>query len=353
MSGLPSWLLLAVFIGSAAVIWVSGVKLSDTTDVLAERLHLGSALGGLILLAIATNLPEIAITASAALSHHLDVAVGNILGGIAVQTVVLVAMDVFGVRVRKPLSYQAASLVLVLEGALVVAVLLIVVAGAQLPPSLLHLRLTPDVLLIAVVWVAGLLLINRAAGGLPWADSGDAPDSQPEPRGNRRTKKEARATSDGTGSGRAAAVFAVAAVATLVCGVTIERSGEQFFGNLGLSGVLFGSTVLAVATSLPELSTGIASARMGDYQLAIGDIFGGNAFLPVLFLPATVLAGQAVLPAAGRSDIYLTALGALLTIVYLAGLIFRPRRQLARMGVDSIVVLVLYVLGIVGLVALQ
>ncbi len=242
---------------------------------------------------------------------------------------------------------------LVLEGALVVAVLLIVVAGTQLPASLLHARLTPDVILIAVVWVVGLLLINRASSDLPWSDSGDAPDSQPDPRGARRTKKEAAATQKGMSTARAAAVFGAAAVATLVTGVTIERSGEQYFGNLGLSGVLFGSTVLTLATSLPELSTGITSARLGDYQLAISDIFGGNAFLPVLFLPATLLSGEAVLPAAGRSDIYLTALGAILTIVYMAGLIFRPRRQLGRMGADSIVVLLLYVLGIAGLVALQ
>jgi len=353
VGGWPSWLLLVVFVGSAAVIWVSGVQLSDTTDVLAERLHLGSALGGLILLAIATNLPEIAITVSAAMSHHLDVAVGNILGGIAIQTVVLVALDAFGVEVRRPLTYQAASLVLVLEGALVVLVLLIVVAGAQLPSSLLRARLTPDVVLIAAAWVVGLLLINRASGSLPWSDSGDAPDTQPEPRGNRRTKKEQRATEKKVGSGRAAAIFGVAGVATLVTGVLIERSGDEFFGRAGLSGVLFGSTVLAAATSLPELSTGITSARMGDYQLAIGDIFGGNAFLPVLFLPATLIAGRAVLPAAGRSDIYLTALGALLTIVYMAGLLFRPKRNHARLGADSIAVLVLYVVGIAGLVALQ
>lgn len=353
MSSLPSWLLLLIFVASAAVIWISGIKLSDTTDVLAERLHLGSALGGLILLAVATNLPEIAITVSAALAHQLDVAVGNILGGIAAQTVVLVALDAFGVRLRRPLTYQAASLVLVLEGALVVLVLLIVVAGTQLPRSLLHARLTPDVVLIAAAWVVGLLLINRASGSLPWSDSGDAPDTQPEPRGNRRRKKEASATTSGVSTGRAALVFGIAAVATLVTGVTIERSGEQYFGNLGLSGVLFGSTVLALATSLPELSTGITSARMGDYQLAIGDIFGGNAFLPVLFLPATLIAGSAVLPAAGRSDIYLTALGAALTIVYMAGLIFRPRREVLRMGIDSVVVIVLYLVGIAGLFALS
>ena len=61
MSGLAPWLLGLIFVVSAAVIWGAGIALSDTTDVLSERLHLGSALGGLILLAVATNLPELAL----------------------------------------------------------------------------------------------------------------------------------------------------------------------------------------------------------------------------------------------------------------------------------------------------
>ena len=52
--------------------------------------------------------------------------------------------------------------------------------------------------------------------------------------------------------------------------------------------------------------------QAGRLQLAFGDIFGGNAFLPVLFLLAVLVSGKAVLPNAHASDIYLTGLGALL-----------------------------------------
>jgi cation:H+ antiporter len=349
MGSINSWLLLVIFVACAAAIWIAGIKLSDTTDVLSERLHLGSALGGVVLLAIATNLPELAITASAALAHQLDVAVGNILGGIAIQTVVLVALDAAGVRPRRPLTYLAASLTLLLEGALVVALLLVVVMSTQLPTSLIAFRLTPGAVLIAVLWGLGLTLLRRAGRGLPWHQGGNAPDGQEKPKGHSRTAKENDATTRGVSTGRAALLFSGAALVTLVAGVFIERSGEQLFGRLGMSGVLFGATVLAAATSLPELSTGLTSTRLGDYQLAISDIFGGNAFLPVLFLIATVLSGQAVLPRAHHTDIYLTALGALLTVVYMAGLVFRPRRQRLRMGIDSITVLLLYIAGIVGL----
>lgn len=69
-----------------------------------------------MLLAVATNLPEVAITASAALRGNLRMAIGNILGRIAIQTGVLVKLDVVGVGRSAPLTYRAASLVLVLEG---------------------------------------------------------------------------------------------------------------------------------------------------------------------------------------------------------------------------------------------
>ncbi len=340
-----------IFAGAAALVWAAGVRLSNTTDVLSARLGLGEALGGLIMLAIVTNLPEIAITASAALSKELGVAVGNILGGIAIQTVVLVVLDVFGVREVEPLTYRAASLSLVLEGALVIAVLTVAVMGSQLPPSLILWRLEPGGVMIVALWVAGVWLISRARSGLPWHEEGVAPGGQKEPRGHSKAKKEQSATSKGVSTGMAVAIFSVAAVVTLGGGVLLEQSGEAIASDVGVSGVLFGSTLLAAATALPEVSTGITSVRMGDYQLAVSDIFGGNAFLPVLFLMASLLSGVAVLPQAHDTDIYLTGLGILLTTVYIYGLIFRPRRRILRIGVDSATVLVLYLIGLLGLLA--
>jgi cation:H+ antiporter len=344
-------ILLLIFIGAAAFVWAAGIRLSNTTDVLSVRFGLGEALGGLIMLAIVTNLPEIAITASAALSNELGVAVGNILGGVAIQTVVLVVLDAVGVRGRYPLTYRAASLVLVLEGALVIGVLTVAVMGSQLPPSLIVWRVEPEALLIATLWVAGLLLLNKARAGLPWQEKGEAPEGQQEPRGHSKAKKDQEAQGKGIGTRRAVLVFSVAALVTLTGGVVLQRSGEAIAGDTGMSGVLFGSTFLAAATALPEVSTGLTSVRMGDYQLAVSDIFGGNAFLPVLFLLASLLSGEAVLPQAQPTDIYLTGLGILLTAVYVWGLVFRPRNRVLSMGVDSLVVLVLYAVGIAGLVA--
>ncbi len=353
MNGLAPLLLGLIFLLSACAIWIAGVKLSNTTAVLSTRLGMGEALGGLILLALATNLPEVAITASAALSHNLGIAIGNILGGIAIQTVVLVLLDAIGVKGDRPLTYRAASLQLVLEAALVIAVLMVAVAGTQLPKTLIFLRMGPAGLLIATLWIGGLILLKRAGAGLPWHESGQPPDSQQPPRGHAAVQKEKAATDSNLSSTKAGLVFAGAAVVTLIAGVLLERSGEALSSHLGLSGVLFGATVLAAATSLPEVSTGLTSVRLGDYQLAMSDIFGGNAFLPVLFLAASIISGTAVLPQAQNTDIYLTALGALLTAIYLVGLIFRPSRRFARMGPDSLAVLTLYGAGIVGLIAIS
>lgn len=341
---LPVLVLLLIFVVAAVVVWLAGVQLSRMTDLLDKRLHLGQALGGTILLAISTNLPELAITVSAARSGSIGVAIGNILGGIALQTVVLALLDIVAVRGGRPLTSRGTSLVPVLEGVLVIGVLTTVVIGHQLPPDLVIARLTPDTLLIAIFWLVGVWLISQGRSALPWQLKADSAGDE---QGADKEKDDA---ADATTSlTRMVCIFGVAALATLVAGVLLERSGDALAERIGMSGVLFGATILAASTAIPEIATGIASVRQGNYELAISDIFGGNSFLPVLFLPAGLITGQAILPQAQQTDLYLVGLGILLTVIYLYGLLFRPQRRVLRMGLDSLVVVFLYALGLAGL----
>jgi cation:H+ antiporter len=342
----------AIFVASSIVVWLAGTSLSKATDVLSTRFHFGEALGGAILLAIATNLPELAITVSAAVSGYMELAVGNILGGIAIQTVVLVLLDRFGMAKNLSLTHQAASLRLVVEGLLVVSVLVIAIMATQLPPTLIAFRLTPGPVMITLSWVLGVWIIGHARRGLTWNDATAPADVKAAKRGDAAGPQGHASAAAAATTSKSILSFSLAAAATLVCGVLLEESGVAIVAQIGMSGVLFGATVLAAATALPEVATGFASMRLGDYQLAVSDILGGNAFLPVLFLIAELISGRAVLPYAQSTDIYLAALGILLTVIYLGGLIFRSKRTVSGIGVDSLLVLVLYVLGMAGLFAI-
>jgi cation:H+ antiporter len=346
MSGLSLPILGAIFAAGVAAIWMAGIQLSKSVDIIDNQLGLGEAMGGLMLLAVVTNLPEISIVSTAAARHNFDIATGNVLGGIAIQTVVLVALDGFGVP-RRPLTNATASLSQVLEGALVMAVLAVAIMATLLPQKVVVARVDPSTVLIALTWIGGLLLIRRAAKGLPWRQmsAGDFPDAAARKRGKAEKAKRPFEV--------AVVIFVAGAIVTLVAGVALEVSGSAIADQVHLNGAVFGATVLAAATALPELSTGLAAVKIEDFELAVSDIFGGNAFLPVLFLPATLLAGASVLGKAAKTDVFMAALGILLTGVYVFGLIFRPQKQYMRLGPDSIAVLVLYVVGIVGLIAID
>ena len=106
--------------------------------------------------------------------------------------------------------------------------------------------------------------------------------------------------------------------------------------------MIFGATVLATATALPEISSGLAAVRLGDNSLAMGDIFGGNAFQVCLFLVADLVAGKPVLESAGNLNAWLGALGVALTAIYGFGVISRPMHCRWRLGPDSILALVLF-----------
>jgi cation:H+ antiporter len=340
-----AWLII-IFIFSSIAVWVAGVKISLATDTIYKYFHLEEAMGGMIFLAIVTNLPEIAITVMAAYTNHMEIAVSNILGGIAIQTIVLTLIDGFGVGKLAPLSSKASSVGVILEGVVLTFILTLVIIGKQIPSDYVILNATPVEWIILFIWLAGLYLIYKN----PTLKKLTSNESLPLNFFKEKTKKETdQINIEKKKVYKSLFIFSFCAVTTLISGIFLETSSEELANRFHISGAIFGATILAVVTSLPEISTGIASAKIKDYQMAVSDIIGGNAFLPVLLLLGSITSGKSIMNIVGPVDIYLTGLAILLTGTYMVGLIIKSDRQLLRLGYDSIAILLLYLIGIWGM----
>jgi cation:H+ antiporter len=343
LSAVSSHILIILFLISTLAIWISGVKLTIAIDAITTHFNLGEAFGGMVFLAIVTNLPEIAITAVASYHRNYDIAISNILGGIAIQTVVLVLIDIFGVGRSAPLTEKGHSKILIVLGSSLIFILSFVIIASQFPSSFFFGRSTPFEWIILAIWIGTIFLTSKymVKKKTPFAQ-------QLETKNNLRYPRKIF-----KGSITAAfIVLAIGAIITLFAGWALEITGEQLANRWGMSGILFGGTILALCTALPEISTGIASAKIRDYNMAVSDIFGGNAFLPVLFLMASLIGNDAILPNLKPSDIYLTVLGIILTSIYMIGMVLHSKRQIFRMGIDSLIVLIVYILGLLGLLVL-
>jgi cation:H+ antiporter len=347
VSALSTPLLWLLFAAGAAATWVAGIYLSRTTDILDLRLKLGEALGGMVLLAISGSLPELAITVTAVLAHRPDIAAGNLLGGIAIQTGVLIVCDYF-VTEKKPLSYLVGSLIPVVEASLVVGVTALALLGTLLPANDVVLRMSPASIAIVVVWLFGMYVINRVRNTPKWQVV--MPGSQPGRPHRRMPHPTAVHPFHDLATWKIVLIFLAGSVVTLIAGVVLVQTGTLLADQYHIGGVLFGATVLSIASALPEISTGIEAAKLGDNQLVMGDIFGGNAFQVTLFVVADLIAGKATLASAGAQNSWLAGLGIVVTMVYATSIIVRPEKNYFRIGIDSIIVFALLVIGIIGLV---
>lgn len=328
--------LVLVFAAAGAATWVAGVYLSKATDVIDDRFNLGDAVGGMLLLGLAGSLPELAITASAALSGHLSLAVGNLLGGIAMQTLVLVLLD-FTSRRKRPLTSLATDANPLLESMLVIALVTIALMGGYLPETTAIGSVSPASIAIVVFFLLGIMGLNRARRHKAWTIAGDTP----APSGD-----EAPNRFKGSSAAIVLGVFGVASAITLFAGVMLEQTGNQLADDFGINGVIFGATILAAVTALPEISSGIAAVRLGQVGLAMSDIYGGNAMQLTFFLLADLLAGSPVLPTASAQSLWLGATGALVTAIFAYGLLVRNDKKVIGLGRDSLLVLVTYIAAV-------
>ena len=196
-------------------------------------------------------------------------------------------------------------------------------------------------MVFAVTYVVALFVMYRYEHNPRWQPIG------PAPAGGVTGARE-----NGAGSNRSLNAvllrFAAAAGVVFVSGYAVAISAAVLTEKTGLDQTFVGATLVALATSLPEVSTTWSAVRMGAYAMAVGNIFGTNALELALFLPADLLHSDApILNALDSRAAFLGALGIILICIYLWGVLERRDRVILGFGIDSMLVLCVYASGLV------
>lgn len=340
----PLWLNLAIFAGAGAFIWLAGTRLAVYADAISARTQLSKAFLGLILLGVATSLPEIATTITAAWLGNAQLVAGNLFGGVAMQIAVLALVD--AIAVRGALTYFTPQPMLLLQAVMLLLLLAVAVAGAAAgdPLAFAGFGLTP------VILVAGYVLTvwwSQSGAGRPkW----NATDRSPVDREQPPAAEPLGHLSDA----RVYTYSAIGALVILVAGWALARTGDVLAEQTGLGASFVGVVLVAASTSMPELSTTLAAVRLGNHQMAVSNILGTNCLeLALFFLADAVYRGAPILSDIDRSALFAAAMGMVVTGIYLLGLLQRGQRTVFRMGYDSAGVLATYVAGVVGLYFLR
>ena len=341
-TALPTWALFLEFAFAAAIVIFAGSRLTKLADDLADRLNLASGWIGLILLATVTSLPELITGGTATAIGNVDLALGGIFGSCSFNVTLIVLLNAIlgGGSVLRGVSAMHALTSSFGLGLIGLALLgIVLVEKFEGRPLLAEITELGWALTILVAYIGCMRLAYRR-----------------ECRGNNELKSASPRRRVGRQMVTQLAVMTFILVAS---SWWLARLGDVLsrheIGLIGrpLGATFVGAVFLALATSLPEIVTSIAAVRLGDLNLALGNIFGSNMFnifvIPLL-KGISLLTGERLMMAGPVTDtgqnLIAGLLAVLLTAVAVAGLAYQSQRKMfRRFGFDSILIAVTYVGG--------
>lgn len=317
------------FLASAALIVYTATKLAQYGDVIAVRTRLGGMFVGTLLMAAATSLPEL-LTAINAIDQGVpNLTVGNIFGSTMFNMFLLGLIDLlfFRLHILRRITVNhalSATIAVLLTG---LAVFFIV---AQIDVTVGWVGV--DSLVLMGVYVLGTRLMFGGGGA----------DSQPA---------EPDAIPDGLPSLRYASIgFALATVALIALTPALVSSSVDIAEITGLGTGFVGVALVAIVTSLPEVITTISAARIGAYDLAVGNLFGSNVFnIFALALTDLFYTEGRFLAAVSSTMTIAGTLGLIMITLALLGTLARnlawghTRRLIVEL--DALAIMILYLLG--------
>ena len=237
----------------------------------ARNLGVAPLLIGLTVVAFATSAPEVLVAVVAAFRGETDLAVGNAIG----SNIANIGLVLGTVALIRPIEMTSATLRREMPALLAVSLLTVSLFLDSYLSRIDGLVLMTG-LLIVMVWLVRLGIRSSASDPMTAEYEAEIPRDM---------------------SMRTAILWLIFGLAILLVGAEFMVDGAiEIARALGVTELVIGVTLVALATSLPELAVSLVSALKGEYGLALGNIVGSNTFNSLAVIGVAAIIQPATLP---------------------------------------------------------
>ncbi|MBA6289159.1 calcium/sodium antiporter [Colwellia sp. MB3u-4] len=233
---------------------IGGEALIRGSLAASQRLDVSPLLSGLVIVGFGTSAPELVVSVNAALNQQPDIAIGNVVGSnIGNVLLILGICALIEPLTIKPMALRRDAVTVVAASIL----FLVLVGGSALGRA--------DGVILLIALVAYLVWAY-------WSERIDAPAAE-------LNKAEAEEVNTLPKSVSWTVTAVIIGLLLLISGSQVLLVGAVGIAeSLGVSEAVIGLTLVAVGTSLPELSISVIAALRRHADVAIGNILGSNIF---------------------------------------------------------------------------
>ncbi len=221
----------------------------------ANRFGVSPLLSGLVIVGFGTSMPELVVSVEAALGGQPDIAIGNVVGSNIANILLILGLC----ALISPLAVTALALRRDAVTVIAACVLFVVLAGSD---DLSHLD-------------AAVLLLSLFAY-LAWAYWSEKFNAAPSAVVHQAEANEVTLVPKSAGW---SAIAIIIGLVFLITGSKVLIKGAVGLAyGLGVSEAVIGLTLVAVGTSLPELTISVIAALRRHADVAVGNVLGSNIF---------------------------------------------------------------------------
>jgi cation:H+ antiporter len=262
---------IALLIAGILLLYGGGELLIKGSVSIAKKAGVSELFTGLVIVGFGTSFPELMVSVGAALQGASDIAIGNVIGSNIGNTLLILGLC----ATVLPLIVTELSLRRDATAVLVATILLMILSIDG------TLGIADAMILLSLLAVYLFIAYRTESGSF--------------------TQQEQEYVAIEPSQGDHPSVFM--SVLLTISGLALLIVGARFLlnGALGISEILeiseavIGLTVVAVGTSLPELTISLLAVIRGNTDVAVGNILGSNIFnllgilgISILFNPISV-----------------------------------------------------------------